>query len=124
MNGVSLPCVGMSLWYVIRNLCYLLLSNPIKVTATRNAILGKEDVATSNWVIPTMHEVKEEWENFLADEEYAIIAPAIQAGLNNMYKWYRKITEDTPVYFICHGKSHTLACVPLESRLTNQLLSA
>jgi hypothetical protein len=50
-----------------------------------------------------MHEIKEEWENFLEDPDYEIIAPAIQAGLNNMYKWYRRATEDTPVYFICHG---------------------
>jgi hypothetical protein len=50
-----------------------------------------------------MHEVKEEWEELLEDAAYEVIAPAIQAGLNNMYKWYRKVTEDTPVYFICHG---------------------
>ncbi|THU83685.1 hypothetical protein K435DRAFT_423995 [Dendrothele bispora CBS 962.96] len=84
-------------WQVI-TLC----RDVLKVTATRNAILGKEDTATSHWVIPAMHEVKEEWENFLEDPTYEIIAPAIQAGLNNMYKWYRKVTEDTPVYFICH----------------------
>ncbi|KAF5320223.1 hypothetical protein D9758_017607 [Tetrapyrgos nigripes] len=74
----------------------------LMVTATRNAILGKEDVATSHWVIPAMHEVKAEWKNFLYDPKYNIIAPAIQAGLDSMYKWYRKVTEDTPVYFICH----------------------
>ncbi|KAF5331491.1 hypothetical protein D9758_017616 [Tetrapyrgos nigripes] len=80
----------------------LLSSYRHQVTATRNSILGKEDIATSNWVIPAMHEVKEEWEEFLESPTYEIIAPAIQAGLDSMYKWYRRVTEDTPVYFISH----------------------
>ncbi|KAF5371781.1 hypothetical protein D9758_003569 [Tetrapyrgos nigripes] len=81
---------------------FRLTINEWNVTATRNAILGKEDVATSNWVIPAMHEVTGEWENFLNNDDYTVIAPAIQAGLNNMYKWYCTITEDTTVYFIAH----------------------
>ncbi|KAF5347190.1 hypothetical protein D9758_011073 [Tetrapyrgos nigripes] len=84
-------------WHVI-SLCW----NVLMVNATRNAILGKEDVATSHWVIPAMYEVKLEWEQFLEDSTYDVIAPAIQAGLNSMYKWYRKVTEDKGVYFICH----------------------
>ncbi|KAF5365481.1 hypothetical protein D9758_010865 [Tetrapyrgos nigripes] len=84
----------------------MLCRDVLMVTVTRNAILGKEDVATSQWVIPAMHEVKVEWEKFLDNDAYKIIAPTIQAGLNSMYKWYCKITEDTPVYFICHADSY------------------
>ncbi|KAK7437565.1 hypothetical protein VKT23_018463 [Stygiomarasmius scandens] len=84
-------------WQII-SLC----RDVLKVTAACNAILGKEDIATSNWVIPAMHEVKAEWEKFLNNASYSVIAPAIQAGLNSMYKWYKKVTEDNPVYFICH----------------------
>ncbi|KAJ7453409.1 hypothetical protein FB451DRAFT_1185218 [Mycena latifolia] len=60
--------------------------------------LGKSD-----WLkIQKMHEVLQCWINMAALPKFADMAPSIEAGLENIAKWYRK-TDDTDVYFICLG---------------------
>lgn len=43
------------------------------------------------------------WEEMAKDPQYSIIADAINAGLENMLKWYRACDE-TSIYFVAHGK--------------------
>ncbi|KAJ7445617.1 hypothetical protein FB451DRAFT_1189033 [Mycena latifolia] len=60
--------------------------------------LGKSD-----WLkIQKMHEVLQCWIDMAALPKFADMAPSIEAGLENIAKWYRK-TDDTDVYFICLG---------------------
>ncbi|KAJ7450600.1 hypothetical protein FB451DRAFT_1186706 [Mycena latifolia] len=60
--------------------------------------LGKSD-----WLkIQKVHEVLQCWIDMAALPKFADMAPSIEAGLENIAKWYRK-TDDTDVYFICLG---------------------
>jgi hypothetical protein len=47
--------------------------------------------------------LQEAWTNMADHPKFADISDAINAGLENLNKWYRKI-DDTDVYFICLGR--------------------
>ena len=54
-------------------------------------------------IIPTLGFLQDTWENMAKLPKFCTIADAIQSGLENLRKWYRK-TDDTNVYFVCFGK--------------------
>jgi hypothetical protein len=51
------------------------------------------------------------WENMAKRAEFKPIKHAIEAGLENLVKWYR-YTDDSPVYFIAHRKFQSMALDP------------
>jgi hypothetical protein len=54
-----------------------------------------------------MERVMSKWEAMASDNKYSLVKHAIEAGLANLIKWYRK-TDETSVYFVAHGVSSTL----------------
>ena len=61
--------------------------------------------------IPVLEFLQESWTNMAVHPKFSELSGAIEAGLQNLNKWYRK-TDDTDVYFICLGErscscSHT-----------------
>ena len=61
-------------------------------------------ITTCHKVFPILERLQSEWEALLDDAEYEPVHHALEAGLKNMQKWYRK-TDDTSIYFVSHGKS-------------------
>lgn len=53
-------------------------------------------------VFPLLEKVQSDWESRSNNPAYELVKPALEAGLQNMSKWYRK-TDDTSIYFISHG---------------------
>jgi hypothetical protein len=47
-----------------------------------------------------------EWEELLENEEYGPVHVALRAGISLLEKYYRR-ADDTDVYFIAHGMSHS-----------------
>jgi hypothetical protein len=52
--------------------------------------------------IPVLEYLHETWTNMAGASKFDALSVAINSGLNNLSKWYRK-TDDTDVYFICLG---------------------
>jgi len=52
--------------------------------------------------IPVLEYLQETWQNMAVSPRFDGVELAIDAGLNNLRKWYRK-TDDTNAYFICLG---------------------
>ena len=57
---------------------------------------------TVSRTIPVLEYMQTAWENMANNPKFEVVEDAIQAGLKNLGKWYRKVDE-TDVYFICHG---------------------
>jgi hypothetical protein len=53
-------------------------------------------------VFPLIEKVQSGWESRVLNPSYAPVKHALEAGLKNMNKWYRK-ADDTSIYFISHG---------------------
>jgi hypothetical protein len=49
---------------------------------------------------PAIESMQQRWENMVKNPDYAPIVPALQAGLENLCKWYRSL-DDSSIYFIC-----------------------
>jgi hypothetical protein len=49
---------------------------------------------------PVLEFMQQKWENMVKTPKYAQIAPALEAGLKNLRKWYR-ILDESSIYFIC-----------------------
>src|SRR5580658_3890430 len=54
--------------------------------------------------IPVLEFLQEAWENMASNEKFQVLQAPIEAGLENLRKWYRKVDE-TDAYFICLGES-------------------
>jgi hypothetical protein len=54
--------------------------------------------------IPILEFMQEAWENMANLTKFHEFRMAIEAGLANLRKWYRKV-DDTDAYFICLGMS-------------------
>ncbi len=54
--------------------------------------------------IPVLEFMLESWENMAKHDRFEDVTYAIEAGLDNLKKWYRKV-DDTDAYFICMGMS-------------------
>jgi hypothetical protein len=52
--------------------------------------------------IPVLEFMQEAWENMAVLKKFEDVREAIEAGLANIRKWYRKV-DDTDAYFICLG---------------------
>lgn len=65
--------------------------------------LSANKVATCHKVFPLLERLQLQWEALCNDDEYTPVKHALDAGLKNMQKWYRK-TDDTSIYFISHGE--------------------
>jgi hypothetical protein len=46
--------------------------------------------------------MQDAWENMAKHDRFEEVHAAIDAGLENLRKWYRKV-DDTDAYFICLG---------------------
>ena len=55
-------------------------------------------------VYPLIERLQSQWEQLRDNPKYEPVKHALEAGLKNMSKWYRK-TDDTSIYFISHGSS-------------------
>lgn len=53
--------------------------------------------------LPTLEHIREAWLQLAKKTEHEDIKEAIDFGLKNIDKWYRKL-DDTDIYFICLGK--------------------
>ena len=54
--------------------------------------------------IPVLKFLIKSWENMAAEAQYHVVRNAIEEGLENLVKWYKK-TNDSAAYFICLGIS-------------------
>ena len=53
--------------------------------------------------LPVLKYLQEQWTSMANATRFTSIAPAIQAGLDNLNKWYNK-TEHTDAHIMCLGK--------------------
>ena len=59
--------------------------------------------------------MQESWENMTSHSRFQELHEAIEAGLENIRKWYRKV-DDTDAYFICLSACYwTTACRHLDA---------
>ena len=52
--------------------------------------------------IPVLEFLIKSWENMAAGPRYRLVHDALNEGLDNLAKWYKK-TDDSTAYFICLG---------------------
>ncbi|KAG1805825.1 uncharacterized protein BJ212DRAFT_1486171 [Suillus subaureus] len=50
--------------------------------------------------IPVLEFLQEMWQTMANSSKFSSVSMAIEAGVNNLQKWYHK-TDDTSIYFIC-----------------------
>jgi hypothetical protein len=55
------------------------------------------------WTIPVLEFLQQVWGTMADASKFYELSDAINGGLENLNKWYRK-TNDTDAYFICLGK--------------------
>ena len=53
--------------------------------------------------IPVLEFLSQSWEDFGDNLDYETLAAPLQAGLDNLGKWYRR-TDESDAYFITMGK--------------------
>src|SRR5882757_4984012 len=53
-------------------------------------------------VIPILEFLIKTWENMAEESQYGVVHDALNKGLENLNKWYKK-TDDSGAYFICLG---------------------
>ena len=75
-------------------------------------VTSTEKVPTCYKVFPLLKMLQGKWKELLENERYSPVHGALEAGLANMAKWYRKAT-DTSIYFISHGDNLALLIRPL-----------
>ena len=73
-----------------------------QIVAETHGELSAHKTPTIHKVFPLLEKVQSRWEAFCNTPEYAPVKHALDAGLENMRKWYRK-TDDTSIYFVSHG---------------------
>ena len=103
-------------WRIIKlaynclKVCFSSLASEIQVNiqgcdqilAETHGGLSAHQTPTIHKVFPLLEKVQSSWEALLENHEYQPVNHALEAGLQNMRKWYRK-TDDTSIYFISHG---------------------
>ena len=72
-----------------------------QILAETHGRLSADQTLTIHKVFPLLEKVQSSWEALLENHEYQPVNHALEAGLQNMRKWYRK-TDDTSIYFISH----------------------
>ncbi|KAM6498413.1 Ribonuclease H-like domain containing protein [Amanita muscaria] len=83
-------------WQIIK-----LAQNCLQILAKTHGELSANKTATCHKVFPLLEILQSRWETLCKDDAYAPVKHALEAGLKNMQKWYRK-TDDTSIYFISH----------------------
>ncbi|TFK37180.1 hypothetical protein BDQ12DRAFT_667133 [Crucibulum laeve] len=73
----------------------------LKVAASIHSKLSADRKPMLQHVYPLLEKLMTQWENMANSSKYAVISEAIQAGLDNMVKWYWH-ADDTSIYFISH----------------------
>ena len=73
-----------------------------QIVADTHGELSAHKTSTIHMVFPLIEKVQSDWENHCLNPVYAPVKHALEAGLKNMSKWYRK-ADDTLIYFISHG---------------------
>ena len=53
-------------------------------------------------VFPLLEKIQTEWEDLRDNPQYYPVKNTIQASLDVMEKWYRKM-NDMSIYFVSHG---------------------
>lgn len=53
-------------------------------------------------IIPVLEYLVVRWEDMASQSKYYEISESIEAGLDNLAKWYRT-TDDSDAYFVCMG---------------------
>jgi hypothetical protein len=73
--------------------------------------VSTQQLFSSSWepaiwrTIPVMEFLQQMWGTMAKAAKFNKLVDMIEAGLENMDKWYHK-TKDTNMYFICLGKSN------------------
>lgn len=75
---------------------------PIQEPANAQQTFSSSTDPTVFRTIPVLEFMQEAWENMARVPKFQDFKPALEAGLDNLRKWYRKVNE-TDVYFICLG---------------------
>ncbi|KAF8622966.1 hypothetical protein AX15_006605, partial [Amanita polypyramis BW_CC] len=89
-------CLSSREWEIVRLAC-----DCLKVLRDIHGELPSSTMPTCFKVFLLLEMLQSQWEDFLQDEAYEPVHPALEAGLKNMQKWYCK-TDDTSIYFISH----------------------
>lgn len=74
----------------------------LQIVADTHGELSAHKTSTIHMVFPLIEKVQSDWEGHCLNAVYAPVKHALEAGLKNMSKWYRK-ADDTSIYFISHG---------------------
>ena len=73
-----------------------------QIVADTHGELSAHKTSTIHMVFPLIEKVQSDWESRSLNPVYAPVKHALEAGLKNMSKWYRK-ADVTSIYFISHG---------------------
>jgi hypothetical protein len=79
-----------------------------QVAAEMHSQLSADRSPTLHFVYPILENLMLRWEKMAKSSEFQPIKHAIEAGLENLIKWY-KYTDDSPVYFIAHRAFYFIA---------------
>jgi hypothetical protein len=80
----------------------LLLTSSMQHPALAQQEFSSERVPTVFRVFPIMEFLLTSLEAAEKDSTFKTIRPAIEAGISNLTKWYRKL-DTCPVYMVCNG---------------------
>ena len=99
---------------VLRVCAYIFISHIFKQIGCGQEPANAQQTFSSSrnptvWrALPVLEFMQESWENMARHDRFEDVTDAIEAGLANLRKWYRKV-DDTNVYFICMGMSSHFA---------------
>lgn len=85
-----------------RCVCVLISSTQEPATATQS--FSSSRYPTVSRTIPVLEFLQQSWENMAKLPKFREMRKPIEAGLENLKKWYCRV-DDTDVYFVCLGKS-------------------
>jgi hypothetical protein len=74
----------------------------VQIVADTHGELSAHKTSTIHMVFPLIEKVQSGWESHRLNPVYAPVKHALEMGLKNMNKWFRK-ADDTSIYFISHG---------------------
>jgi hypothetical protein len=77
-----------------------LIHEVLQEPANAQQTFSSSSTPTAWRIIPTLEFLQDTWENMSNVTKFSSLSGAINSGLENLRKWYRK-TDDTNVYFIC-----------------------
>lgn len=87
----------------VRHSCfsaYISILTQVKEPATACQTFSHATRPTVYRAFPVIEFMQQKWEVMAKTSKYAQVAPALEAGLHNLNKWY-KVLDESDMYFIC-----------------------